>query len=131
MVPFQVQVNATPSIESNNSRLIGISPESMQIHESRTKTPTRNNKADKDKYKDGESLYRQLAEPTNLSQIVIETLIADQNIETWRKRSAGLTPIAQYIKEKGISVKDLLGIKPDIELVNALSWYKSRSGTKL
>ncbi|KAA6319414.1 MAG: hypothetical protein EZS28_054821, partial [Streblomastix strix] len=54
-----------------------------------------------------------------------------QNIETWRKRRVGLTPLAQYIKEKGISVKDLLGTKPDIELVNALAWYKSRGGPKL
>ncbi|KAA6388109.1 MAG: hypothetical protein EZS28_016367 [Streblomastix strix] len=60
----------------------------------------------------------------------IKIMIAAQNIETWRKRRAGLTPLAQYIKEKGISVKDLLGIKPDIELVNALSWYKSRGGPK-
>ncbi|KAA6367045.1 MAG: hypothetical protein EZS28_037427, partial [Streblomastix strix] len=36
-----------------------------------------------------------------------------------------------YQKEKGISVKDLLGIIPDIELVNALAWYKSRGGPKL
>ncbi|KAA6393546.1 MAG: hypothetical protein EZS28_010922 [Streblomastix strix] len=110
---------------------IGISPDSKQIYEKRTETPTRNNRADKDKYKDGEQLYRQLTESTNMSQIAIDTLIADQNIETWRKRRAGLTPLAQCIKEKGISVKDLLGIKPDIELVNILSWYKSRGSPKL
>ncbi|KAA6356463.1 MAG: hypothetical protein EZS28_048010, partial [Streblomastix strix] len=82
-------------------------------------------------YKEGEQLYKQLAESTNLSQIAIDTLIADQNIETWKKRRAGHTPLAQYIKEKGIGVKDQLGIIPDIELVNALAWYKSRGGPKL
>ncbi|KAA6311912.1 MAG: hypothetical protein EZS28_056027, partial [Streblomastix strix] len=79
----------------------------------------------------GEQLYRQLAESTNLSQIAIDTLIADQNIEIWKKRRAGLTPLAKYTEEKGISIKDLLGIKPDIELVYALSWYKSRDRPKL
>ncbi|KAA6362598.1 MAG: hypothetical protein EZS28_041875, partial [Streblomastix strix] len=73
----------------------------------------------------------QLAESTNLSQIAIDTQIADQNIETWRKRRAELTPPSQYIKEKSISVKDLLGIKPDIELVNTLSQYESRGRPKL
>ncbi|KAA6367273.1 MAG: hypothetical protein EZS28_037199, partial [Streblomastix strix] len=106
-------------------------PDSRQIYERRTETTIRNNRADKDKHKDGESLYIQLDASTNLIQVAIDTLIADQNPETWRKKRARHTLLIQYIKEKDISVKDLLGIKPDIELVNALSWYKSRGGPKI
>ncbi|KAA6398721.1 MAG: hypothetical protein EZS28_005753 [Streblomastix strix] len=131
VVLLQVQINATLNTESSNFRPIGISLDSRQVHERRTETRTRNHRVNKDKQKDGEQLYRQLAESTNLSQIAIDTLIANQNIETWRKRRAELTSLAQYIKEKGISVKDLLDSKPDIELVNALFWYKSRSESKL
>ncbi|KAA6389875.1 MAG: hypothetical protein EZS28_014598 [Streblomastix strix] len=123
---------AVPTLPRCNSRPIGISPNLRQVNERRTETPNRNNRADKDKYRDGEQLYRQLAESTNLSQIAFETLIADQNIETWRKRRAELTSLAQYIKEKGISAKkDLLNIQSYFELVNAQSWYKSRGGPKL
>ncbi|KAA6379161.1 MAG: hypothetical protein EZS28_025313 [Streblomastix strix] len=88
MVPHQEQISATLNTDSSNSRPIRISPDSREVHERRIEIPTRNNKADKDTQKDGEQLHKQLAESTNLSQIAIDTLIADQNIEIWRKRRA-------------------------------------------
>ncbi|KAA6397703.1 MAG: hypothetical protein EZS28_006775 [Streblomastix strix] len=114
-----------------NSWPIGVNADSRQIYERRTKIAISNNRTNQFKYNDGEQLYRLLAKSTNLSQIAIDTLIADQNIETFRKRGAGLTPLAQYIKEKGNSINDLLGINTGIEFVNALSWYNFRGRHKL
>ncbi|KAA6384133.1 MAG: hypothetical protein EZS28_020344, partial [Streblomastix strix] len=47
------------------------------------------------------------------------------------KRRAGLTPLANYLKQNNINTSTLLGNKPDVELVNALAWYKERWGSKL
>ncbi|KAA6394373.1 MAG: hypothetical protein EZS28_010104, partial [Streblomastix strix] len=95
------------------------------------KFTTRNHRDDKDKYNEGEQLYRELEELTRLDSTAIDQLIAGINPETWRKRRAGLTPLANYLKQNNINTSILLGNKPDVELVNALAWYKDRGGPKL
>ncbi|KAA6365962.1 MAG: hypothetical protein EZS28_038512 [Streblomastix strix] len=66
-----------------------------------------------------------------LDSVAIDQLIAGTNSETWRKRRAGLTPLTNYLKQNNINTSTLLGNKPDVELVNALVWYKERGGPKL
>ncbi|KAA6386830.1 MAG: hypothetical protein EZS28_017642 [Streblomastix strix] len=100
-------------------------------NEGTLKTTTRNHRDGKDKYKDGELLYRELAELTKLDSVAIDQLIAGINPEIWRKRRAGLTPLANYLKQNNTNTSTLLGNKPDVELVNALAWYKERWVPKL
>jgi hypothetical protein len=47
------------------------------------------------------------------------------NKETWRKRRAGLTPLADFTEIIQIPLQSLFSDKADIELVNALTWRKS------
>ncbi|KAA6381634.1 MAG: hypothetical protein EZS28_022841 [Streblomastix strix] len=70
--------------------------------------------------KKGEQLYRELAELTKLDSVLMDQVIADINPETWRKRRAGLTPLANYLKKNNINTSTLLGNKPDVELDYAL-----------
>ncbi|KAA6353211.1 MAG: hypothetical protein EZS28_051262, partial [Streblomastix strix] len=115
----------------SNTRTIRSSSNQRKDNEGTLKTTTRNHGDGKDKYKEGEQLYRELAELTRLDSTAIDQLIAGINPETWRKRRAGLTPLANYLKQNNINTSTLLGNKPDVELVNALAWYKNLGGPKL
>ncbi|KAA6354897.1 MAG: hypothetical protein EZS28_049576, partial [Streblomastix strix] len=131
MVPLQVQNNASSNSELSNTRTIRSSTNQRKDNEGTLKPTTRNHGDGKDKYKEGEQLYRELAELTRLDSTAIDQLIAGINPETWRKRRAGLTPLANYLKQNNINTSTLLGNKPDVELVNALAWYKDLGGPKL
>ncbi|KAA6361811.1 MAG: hypothetical protein EZS28_042662, partial [Streblomastix strix] len=48
--------------------------------------------------------------------------------ETWRKRRAGLTVLARYMKLNDITVQTLLGERPDIYVVNAMAWLNDLGG---
>ncbi|KAA6355025.1 MAG: hypothetical protein EZS28_049448, partial [Streblomastix strix] len=87
------------------------------------KTTTRNHRDSKDKYKEGEQLYRELAEQTKLISAAIDQLIAGINPETWRKRRAGLIPLANQLKQNNTNTSTLLSNKPDDELVKTMEWY--------
>ncbi|KAA6404120.1 MAG: hypothetical protein EZS28_000348 [Streblomastix strix] len=130
MVPQQVQNNASSNSELSNTRTIRSSSNKRKDNERTLKTTNRNHRDDKDKYKEGEQLYRELAELTKLDSVAIDQLIAGINPETWRKGRAGLPSIANYLKQNNINTSTLLGNKPDVELVNALAWYKERRGPK-
>ncbi|KAA6315306.1 MAG: hypothetical protein EZS28_055441, partial [Streblomastix strix] len=131
MVPLQVQNNASSNSELSNTRTIRSSSNQKKDNERIHKTTSRNHRDGKDKYKEGEQLYRELAELTNLDSVAIDQLIAGINPETWRKRRAGLTPLANYLKQNNINTSTLLSNKSDVELVNVLAWYKERGGPKL
>ncbi|KAA6380789.1 MAG: putative Transposon Tf2-6 polyprotein [Streblomastix strix] len=75
--------------------------------------------------------------PVIIEMVKINTKTESSNKEnlqnkqkTWRKRKAGLIPLANYLKQNNINTSTLLGNKPDVELVNALAWYKDRGGPK-
>ncbi|KAA6382784.1 MAG: hypothetical protein EZS28_021690 [Streblomastix strix] len=125
------QVEAVLILPRCNTRTIRSSSNQRKDNERTLKTTTRNHRDGKDKHKEGEQLYRELAELINLDSATIDQLIAGINPETWRKRRAGLTPLANYMKQNNINTSTLLGNKPYIELVNALAWYKDRGGPKL
>ncbi|KAA6404257.1 MAG: hypothetical protein EZS28_000215 [Streblomastix strix] len=125
------QVETVLILPRCNTKTIRSSSNQRKDNERTLKTTTRNHRNGKHKYKEGEQLYRELAELTRLDSTAIDQLIASINPETWRKRRAGLTPLANYLKQNNIITSTLLDNKPDVELVNALAWHKDRGGPKL
>jgi hypothetical protein len=55
-------------------------------------------------------------------------MIDNSNWETWRKRRAGLTIMARYLKLNEIDSMALLGERPDIHVVNAMAWLNDLGG---
>ncbi|KAA6388342.1 MAG: hypothetical protein EZS28_016128 [Streblomastix strix] len=81
-----------------------------------------------DKYSIGEQLFRDLAAAAGLAPTTIQQIIDNSNWETWRKRRAGLTIMARYLKLSEIDSMALLGERPDIHVVNAMAWLNDLGG---
>ncbi|KAA6353925.1 MAG: hypothetical protein EZS28_050548, partial [Streblomastix strix] len=54
----------------------------------------------------------------------VNTLIANTNFETWRKRRSGLTLLDDYLQTVIIPITSLIGDRPDIIPFNSLNWVK-------
>jgi hypothetical protein len=55
-------------------------------------------------------------------------MIDSSNWETWRKRRAGLSLMAKYMKLNNIESETLLNEKPDVIIVNAMTWINELGG---
>jgi hypothetical protein len=73
----------------------------------------------------GEQLYIRIATAAGLDSGTVNTLIANMNFETWRKRRSGLTLLDDYLQTVIIPITSLIGDRPDIILLNALNWVKN------
>ncbi|KAA6374758.1 MAG: hypothetical protein EZS28_029716 [Streblomastix strix] len=75
----------------------------------------------------GEQLYIRIATAAGLDSGTVNTLIANMNFETWRKRRSGLTLLNDYLQTVIIPITSLIGDRPDILLLNALNWVKNQN----
>ncbi|KAA6364691.1 MAG: hypothetical protein EZS28_039783 [Streblomastix strix] len=131
MGSIQISNNATTDSKPNKSGSISSDFIGRQINDQiETKATTRRDRTSTDKYAEGESLYRQLASQSGLDDNAIDELIKATTFETWRKRRCGLTLLANYMKAETKDVSIFMGDKPDVELINALTWVKSNGGPK-
>ncbi|KAA6397355.1 MAG: hypothetical protein EZS28_007117 [Streblomastix strix] len=59
----------------------------------------------------------------------VNILIANMNIETWRKRRSDLPLLDDYLQTVIIPITSLIGDRPDIILLNALNQVKNQNQT--
>jgi hypothetical protein len=50
--------------------------------------------------------------------------------ETWRKRRAGVHLLKEYMDEKDLSLDDIKEARPDVTMVNMLTWRNEKGGAR-
>ncbi|KAA6393717.1 MAG: hypothetical protein EZS28_010753 [Streblomastix strix] len=67
---------------------------------------------------------------TRLTEQSVEVVIKAMSTESWRKRKVGVHLIEENIDEKNLSLDEMKDVRPDVIMVNKLTWRNEKRGVR-